>query len=165
MTVVLSWRLVWARGGSGGNFKSRVGDTSSTALAVLPAFGSIWARAGDHNRVRCQPGRSLADPRPREHIGGIWEQLAVVVRAQINSSRFSWVVHLPATVPLMWQFGASRHGTSSMLAHGHGDSLAVGPPGTRGCATVIRYAPSLHAVGGANSDPRACTGGWRSPTL
>ena len=54
------------------------------------------------------------------------------------------------------------HGTSIMLAHGQGDSPAVGPLGTRGCATVIRYATSQHEVDGANSDPRACTGGWGS---
>ena len=39
------------------------------------------------------------------------------------------------------------------------DSLAVGPPGTRGCATVIRYAPFLLTVGGECSDPRAVARG------
>ena len=70
-------------------------------------------------RAWSQPGRSLADPRPRGHIEGIWGTLAVVVRAQIYSSML--VGRPPACycardVEIQLQV---IHGTSIMLAHGH----------------------------------------------
>ena len=96
-------------------------------------------------RARRQPGRSLADPRPREHIEGIWEQLAVVVRAQINSSML--VGRPPACycardVEIQVQ---ARHGTSIMLAHVHG----------------IRYAP-LRSLEVKQSPARVLAREWGS---
>ena len=77
------------------------------------------ARVGDRIGRGAKPVDPLADPRPQGHIKGIWEQLAVVVRAQINSSML--VGRPPACycardVEIQVQV---IHGTSIMLAHGH----------------------------------------------
>ena len=123
--VTLGW--VW------GELKSRVREFFGLCTGRRPI------------RARSQPGRSLADPRPREHIEGIWEQLAVVVRAQVYSSKL--VGRPPACycaldVEIQLQV---IHGTSIMLAHGHASmplsGLSAGQSSTSVLARELESQP------------------------
>ena len=91
--------FVWPYlGGGWGELKSRVGDTSSTALAVLPASGSIWARAGDRCRQCASQVVSRKSAAARPHRGGQGCTRGVLACPGLQqptrgSSTWMWLLH------------------------------------------------------------------------